>query len=306
MESAMGALATLLPKLGKLLLEEYNLKKTVKKGIGDLKAELETMQTALEKVSDVPLDQLDSQVKLWANEVRDLSYVIEDSLDSFIGRVEGLELAKKPNPLKDFVKKAYDKITRFKARNKFVNGMEDIETQIRKVNERFARYKISDVVANPVTSTVDPRHFAMYSKVSALVGIDKAIEELTKRLCKADDLHKKNLKTVSGVGIGGLGKTTVAKALYDKLNKKFDCGCFVPDCQNPDMKKLLKDILYDLDKKKYINIIGSKMDEKQLTDEMLEFLKEKSLLPKMKVPAVLFLWTCQKKKLKRRKDPQLE
>jgi disease resistance protein RPM1 len=90
MEFATGAMSTLIPKLGMLLVEEYNLQKGLKKGINGLRKELSIIEAALEKVSDVPLDQLNPSVKIWANDVRELSYTIEDSLDSFMVRVEGL------------------------------------------------------------------------------------------------------------------------------------------------------------------------------------------------------------------------
>ena len=64
--------------------------------------------------------------------------------------------------------------------------------------------------------------------------------------------------------------------VYDKIKVHFDCGAFVSVSQNPDMKKVFKDILYELDKKKYSCIHSAIRDEKQLIDELSEFLKSKT------------------------------
>ena len=99
---ASRTMGTLLPKLVLLLKEEYHLQKSVKEGIKFLKAELESMQAALEKVSDVPADQLDKQVKLWARDVREMSYDMEDSVRTFLVRLESKKQAK-PHHIKGFI-----------------------------------------------------------------------------------------------------------------------------------------------------------------------------------------------------------
>jgi len=280
MHFATGAISTLLPKLGALLLEEYRLNKVVKQGIRDLGDELTSMQAALVKLSDVPLDQLDPQVKIWADDVRELSYAIEDSLDYYMVRLEPMTTAEQDDTFMAFIKKTGSWFSKLKTRHKISSNIKDIENQVRKVKERYDRYKVEDVVSNIATTTtvVDPRLLALYSNVSDLVGIDKSIEELIKRLYDGDDVTGKKLNTVSVVGLGGLGKTTLAKAVYGELKNKFDCASFVQVGQKPSMEKVLKDILYEFDMQKYMNISASKLDVRQLIDKVRAFLANKRYL----------------------------
>ena len=72
-------------------------------------------------------------------------------------------------------------------------------------------------------------------RATCLAGIDGPREELVRWLTDSEQ----ELKVVSIVGFGGLGKTTLAKQVYDKIGGQFNCKAFVSVSQRPNMARLL-------------------------------------------------------------------
>ncbi|CAO2145219.1 unnamed protein product [Urochloa humidicola] len=269
MEFATGALGTLLPKLGKLLKDEHNLQKSVKKNIEFLLRELESIQAALRSVGEVPLDLLDEQVKIWAQHAREVSYDMEDIVDTFLVRVQGTKRPRKRSA-DGFIKDIMGFLTKVKMQHDIGQEINKIKERVKEIAERRDRYKV-DAITSTKTVEVDPRIASLYTKAADLVGIDDAREELITMLTKGDDTSMQLQRVVSVVGFGGLGKTTLAKAVYDKLKGQFGCTAFVPVGRNPDLKKVLKDILIDLRMDSNLEIL----DERQLINKLREFLENK-------------------------------
>ena len=88
---------------------------------------------------------------------------------------------------------------------------------------------------------IDPRMSAIYTKAAGLVGTDGPKKELVNLLTSKAE---KELKVVSIVGFGGLGKTTLAKQVYDEIGGQYDCTVFVPVSQRPNMTGFMTGLLY--------------------------------------------------------------
>ncbi|XP_066336187.1 disease resistance protein Pik-2-like [Miscanthus floridulus] len=280
MSVVTGALGSLGPKLLQLLHGEYKLQKGVRKQVESLSRELDSIYPFLHKVSDVPWDQLDEQVKLWAREVREASYDMEDVLDTFLVRVDGGKNNSDSSSLKLSMTKLRELFSKAKARRDIAAKIKDITKRLEVVANNRQRYKLDEIMCKPLaaSSTIDPRLKAMYKEVTQLIGVDKSSDELISLLNTSQPdlvVSDKKMKKVSVVGVGGLGKTTLAKAVYDKLKSQYDCGAFVSIGRDHDLVKVFKDILFHLDSENHKDIHNTERGVELLIHQLREFLKKK-------------------------------
>nr|CAB3491749.1 unnamed protein product [Digitaria exilis] len=300
MELAMATMGSLLPKLGVLLDEEYKLQNSVRRDFQYLQRELQSMHAALREVAEVAPEQLQQHDRLWAGDVRELSQDIEDVVDTFLVRIDASRsddpaaaeaaAAAKPQEcccFRGLLVKTTTLLKKCQARHQIATAIKDIKDQVHEVANRDGRYRgpqaaVADLTAATTrvttTTTVDPLLQALYGAKKNIVGIDDAKDEVICKLCQGDDdASKQQLKILSVVGFGGLGKTTLTKAVYDELRPQFECGAFVTVSRNPDVKKVLRDLLYELDNEKHKNLSGAVLlDERQLIDELRKSLENKS------------------------------
>ncbi|OEL15272.1 hypothetical protein BAE44_0023709 [Dichanthelium oligosanthes] len=84
-------------------------------------------------------------------------------------------------------------------------------------------------------------------------------------------IPSEKIKVISVVGLGGVGKTTLAHQVYSMVKCKFDCTAFVSASQNPNMVKIFSDILSGVGCSEPSGL----MDECKLNDLLKEHLKDK-------------------------------
>nr|XP_025877981.1 disease resistance protein RGA5-like isoform X3 [Oryza sativa Japonica Group] len=211
------------------------------------------MNVVLEKLAD--MERLDGQQKLWRDNVREMAYDIEDCIDVFM-----YHLGDGHN--KDgLLQKTARKIRKLRVRYQIANKIQELKARVMEVAQRRSRY--------------------------IGLGIDGPREEISRWLTEEGQSGPtQQLKVVSIVGFGGLGKTTLANQVYKQVKDKFNCTSFLSVSKNPDVLKLLKNLLLEVQKKEIIiksSLTPSEFtkfpdDNQKLIDTLREHLANKRYL----------------------------
>ena len=224
------------------------------------------MSPTLEMLADA--EELNPQTRKWRDKLRELAYDLEDCIDAFMVRVDH-----EHDGHSGFIKRFFRKLKKLKPRHEIAKQIQDLKASVIEASERHKRYQLVDISSNSrSTCSLDPRLSALYVEIDKLVGIDGPkkyiIEWLTKETKKA---ASSELKVLSIVGCGGLGKTTLANQVYKDVKSQFSCAAFVSVSRTPDVRKVLRGIA------KGVGITSNMLDddEKELIDKLREHLQDK-------------------------------
>ncbi|KAG0530989.1 hypothetical protein BDA96_05G235200 [Sorghum bicolor] len=251
MELVVGAseatMKSLLGKLGGLLAQEYSLIRGVRGDIQYISDELASMQAFLRDLSSAPEGQ-DNRMKDWMKQIRDMAYDCEDCIDDFAHRL--------PNEpvVSDFtcswiVIGIYELWTWW-PRREIASKIVDLKVRAQQIAERRSRYGVNNPDHN--TSNRPGVRAATYDiaehQVAARqligmkepVGVATDMDKLEKWLSKTDPNER---AVLSIVGFGGVGKTTIATALYRNVRNEFECRASVTVSQNYDQDAVMRSIL---------------------------------------------------------------
>lgn len=132
--ASTGVMTSLLVKLGNIMGEEFSRLKNLCKEVKFISEELTSMKDALERLSEV--DELDKQTKRWRDQVREMSFEIEDIIDDFMHHVGG------KREKDGFARKTARLLKKLRVRNKIASRIEEIKALVLETNARRQRYKL--------------------------------------------------------------------------------------------------------------------------------------------------------------------
>lgn len=225
----------LLQNLSDLLKEEANFLAGVEDKVQSLHDELSFINIFLESSAEKRKDKIVNEV---VRQIRDVAYEAEDMIDRFIHNVAE---HRRWSPI--------GRIFRYPSHTLMLRNVgkkiEGIKEKIDEIYKNRERYGIERVEASGNAVEEEAMHRRRREvEENDVVGFVHDSATLVKQLTEGDP----KLDVISIIGMGGLGKTTLARKIYNNFLVKRDFNYHVWVCVSQDfrIRELLLQILKEL------------------------------------------------------------
>ncbi|KAH1084360.1 hypothetical protein J1N35_024121 [Gossypium stocksii] len=216
-------------------------------------------------------------VKKWLEDLQDLVYDVDDILDEFAYEVLRLQLQKtQAQASTSKVRKliptcftgASSTVTSFPFKNSMIPKVKEITARLNSLTTRRSSLGLSEILSQAPTSKGNQPRLqptSVMDEAVEYVGRHKEKQEMIE-LLKGN--NSDGVSVLSIVGMGGMGKTTLAQLVYNDatINESFDLKAWVCVSDNFDAVNITRTILKPIDPdsrdENDLNLLQVKLKEK--------------------------------------------
>ncbi|GMN71383.1 hypothetical protein TIFTF001_054607, partial [Ficus carica] len=278
---AETAVGLVIDKLIPLLTEEAYLLRGIHHEVDDIKCDLEFLLAFL-KDADIEAERdqgtmSSNVVKVWVEKLRQEAFEVEDTIDEYTHLMTQQRRSHKYRFI-SFLRRSACLIIKLKPRHDIASKIQEIKRRVRDINDKSAAYISNSTQARSATTEnkmwYDPRTDSCFLQENEVVGIQSTRDKLIALV--EDESPQRSVTAL--LGMGGLGKTTLAHQVYVRVKGRFDCHAWIEVSRSYNKVELLQNLLskfYQAREEPVPEGIDV-MDQRTLTTKTKDYLQGKS------------------------------